>query len=293
VYAHKVFVQSEKVRATYIRVFREAFGDKFGKPEDKFVALGSPKYDKVINSRPEDFTLPADWRALLFKADGGKKKTVFYNTNISAILAEDEAYLQKLRAVLEVFRARAGDALLWWRPHPLNEATYRSMRPRLLGEYERITAEYKQGGWGIFDDTPDLHRAIAWSDAYFGDWSSLVTMCQRAGKPVIIQNVKLTDCTRYLPEAEAQPETERERVFRKDPATLKTESNCCYYERKAARLGDYIDSLIREGETGELSAAVARGVEIARELNAHADGTSGREIYRYVKDLILPGEAGP
>ncbi|MDR1320511.1 MAG: hypothetical protein LBK56_03655, partial [Gracilibacteraceae bacterium] len=27
VYAHKVFVQSEKVRATYIRVFREAFGD--------------------------------------------------------------------------------------------------------------------------------------------------------------------------------------------------------------------------------------------------------------------------
>jgi hypothetical protein len=248
VYAHKVFVQSEKVRATYIRVFREAFGDKFGKPEDKFVALGSPKYDKVINSRPEDFTLPEAWRALLFKADGGKKKTVFYNTNISAILAEDEAYLQKLRAVLEVFRAR-GDALLWWRPHPLNEATYRSMRPRLLGEYEQITAEYKQGGWGIFDDTPDLHRAIAWSDAYFGDWSSLVTMCQRAGKPIMIQD--------------------------------------------ATRLGDYIDSLIRDDETGELSAARARGEEIAREAGAFSNGTSGREIYRYVKDLVLSGEAGP
>jgi hypothetical protein len=65
VYAHKVAVQSEKVRGTYIRVFRERYGDSLGRPEDKFVALGSPKFDKVINAGREDFTLPDKWRELI------------------------------------------------------------------------------------------------------------------------------------------------------------------------------------------------------------------------------------
>jgi hypothetical protein len=34
-----------------------------------------------------------------------------------------------------------------------------------------------------------LERAIAVSDAYFGDGSSVVQLCQKAGMPVMIQNV--------------------------------------------------------------------------------------------------------
>ena len=196
-YAHKVIVQSESIRQDYIKHFKE-FEKKnncraaFGKPEDKFVALGSPKFDKAINSKPEDFALPPEWQRLIVKPDGTKKKGFFYNTTIAAILGGDEKYLQKIRHVLSVFR-NAPDVVLLWRPHPLNETTYQVMRPKLLDEYERIIGEYKHEGWGIFDDSPDLHRAIAWSDVYYGDGSSVMAMFDAVGKPVVVQNVGVRD----------------------------------------------------------------------------------------------------
>ncbi|GBU23461.1 hypothetical protein R83H12_00072 [Fibrobacteria bacterium R8-3-H12] len=192
-YAHKVIVQSESIRQSYIKYFKE-FEKKnncravFGKPEDKFVALGSPKFDKVINSKPEDFKLPPQWRQLIMKPDGTKKKVFFYNTTIAAILESDEKYLQKIRHVLGVFR-NAPDIVLLWRPHPLNEATYQAMRPRLLDEYEQIIEDYKRDGWGIFDDSSDLHRAVAWSNVYYGDMSSVVALFDAVGKPVVVQRV--------------------------------------------------------------------------------------------------------
>jgi hypothetical protein len=194
-YAHKIIVQSESIRQSYIKHFKE-FEKKnncravFGKPEDKFVALGSPKFDKAINSKPEDFALPPEWQRLIIKPDGTKKKVFFYNTTIAAILEGNEKYLQKIRHVLGVFR-NAQDVVLLWRPHPLNEATYQAMRPRLLDEYERIIADYKREGWGIFDDSSDLHRAIAWSDVYYGDVSSVMAMFDAVGKPVMVQNVEV------------------------------------------------------------------------------------------------------
>ena len=186
-YAQKVIVQSEKIRDTYIRVFKEAYGDRFGKPEEKFVALGSPKFDKVISSKREDFVLPKEWAKII-----AGKKAVFYNTSVTSILQGNEQYLEKLRHVLADFQDHE-EIALWWRPHPLNEATYSSMRPHLLDEYMKTVADYKREGWGIYDDTPNLHRALAWTDAYYGDWSSLVPMYGVTGKPVVIQDIENTD----------------------------------------------------------------------------------------------------
>lgn len=68
-----------------------------------------------------------------------------------------------------------------------------SMRPQLQEEYREVVEEYKTAGWGIYDDTPELERAIAMCDGYYGDCSSLVQLCQEAGKPVMIQNVDMID----------------------------------------------------------------------------------------------------
>ena len=185
VYAHRVFVQSKSERDAYIRIYKKVFGDRFGKPEDKFVALGSPKFDKVITSRREDFILPSEWIRLI-----GGRKIVFLNTSVGTILTAGEQYLKKLRDTLETFKKR-GDVVLWWRPHPLNEATYQAMRPQLLREYEQIAAEYKREGWGIFDDDSDLHRALAWSDAYYGDSSSIISLFGITGKPIMVGNTNV------------------------------------------------------------------------------------------------------
>ena len=86
VYAHKVIVQSEKIRDSYIQAFKKQYGGRFGRPEDKFIALGSPKFDKVVNSRREDYEIPAEWEKLLKNADGTHKKVVFCITEMEVVL---------------------------------------------------------------------------------------------------------------------------------------------------------------------------------------------------------------
>ncbi len=188
-YADKVFLQSESVRDTYIEVFTKIYGNSFGDPKEKFVASGSPKFDKVANSKKEDFELPVEWKNLI-----GEKKVILYNTSVSSILRGDSAYIDKLKDVLNYFKTK-NDVILWWRPHPLSTTTYDSMRPELLDEYLKLVEKYKDAGYGIYDDTPDLHRALACSDAYYGDRSSLVALYQLTGKPVLLQSlgVKTTD----------------------------------------------------------------------------------------------------
>lgn len=188
-YADKVFLQSESIRDTYIEVFTKTYGNSFGDPKEKFIALGSPKFDKVANSKKEDFELPENWKNLI-----GEKKVILYNTSVGSILKGDSSYIEKLKDVLGYFKTQ-NDVVLWWRPHPLSATTYDSMRPVLLDEYLKLVEDYKSAGYGIYDDTPDLHRALAWSDAYYGDRSSLVALYQFTGKPIMIQSlgVKTTD----------------------------------------------------------------------------------------------------
>jgi len=191
-YADKVIVQSEKVRQTHIRIFREFEKEhncigKFGNAEKKFIALGSPKFDAVLTAKREDCQIPDEWKRLIEKPDGSRKEVVLYNTGISGLLNGNEKELRKMEDVFGFFKKRDGMVLLW-RPHPLDEATCNAMRPRLLEEYKALEERYRDQGFGIYDDTADLHRAVAVSDAYYGDWGSLAALFQFAGKPVMIQN---------------------------------------------------------------------------------------------------------
>jgi hypothetical protein len=101
-------------------------------------------------------------------------------------------YPRKPRHVLGSYRNR-NDIVLWWRPHPFGESAYASMRPQLLEEYKEIVEGYKKEGWGIYDDTQDPHRAMAWTDAYYGDWSSLICMYMVTGKPAVLQIAHYAD----------------------------------------------------------------------------------------------------
>lgn len=192
VHADRVFVQSYKVRDDYISAI-QAFEKEhdcagyFGNVKEKIVASGSPKFDKVINSKPDDFSLPDEWKKLIEKPDGSQKKMVLYNTSIGPILKGNEKYIAKLQSVFDTFRNR-DNVVLWWRPHPLSEATYDTMRPQLFEEYKRLITEYRLEGYGIYDDTADLHRALSLSSAMYGDGTSLLQMYQCMKKPVMVQN---------------------------------------------------------------------------------------------------------
>lgn len=126
-----------------------------------------------------------------------RKKIVLYNTTIDAFLKYGEKAILKMKQVFHFF-AQQDDMLLIWRPHPLLEATLRSMRPGLLEAYLELVTYYKSNDIGIWDESSDLHRAIALSDAYYGDWSSLVDLYRVTGKPILIQNMDVLE-ERALP----------------------------------------------------------------------------------------------
>ncbi len=159
--------------------------------EKKILGLGSPKLDKALAAKKEKLELPEEWRRVIQKPSGEQKKIILYNTSVSALLQAGEAMISKMRRVFRIFQENQEDVALLWRPHPLIQATIESMRPQLWGEYETVVREYRKAGWGIYDDTPELDRAIGISDGYYGDPSSLVTLCRSAGMPVMIQSVEI------------------------------------------------------------------------------------------------------
>lgn len=198
IYADKVILQSENIRQIYIDEYRKAAAKRGMQVsreelEKKFLGLGSPKLDKAANARREEAAIPQEWLRIIQKTDGTYKKVIFYNTSITALLNSREKMLIKMQNVFRIFKERADEVALLWRPHPLIKDTIQSMLPALWEEYQKIVLQYKEEGWGIYDDTADLDRAIAVSDAYYGDSSSVVQLCQAAGLPIMIQNVDVLD----------------------------------------------------------------------------------------------------
>lgn len=194
--ADKVIVQSEKMKQIYVNEYLKAaqvnglggYHLDRKKLEEKFLGLGSPKFDKVLNTKKEDLEIPEEWLKIIEKPDGSWKKIIFYNTSIAALLGYREKMLEKMKWVFGIFKENVDEVALLWRPHPLIESTVKSMIPWLWIEYEKLVKQYKEDGWGIYDDTTDLNRAVTLSDAYYGDGSSVVQLCQEAQMPVMIQN---------------------------------------------------------------------------------------------------------
>ena len=128
---------------------------------------------------------------IIGKPNGELKKVIFYNISISTFLHYNEKWIEKIENTLRIFRDNQEEIALLWRPHPLIENTMKSMRPGMVERYREIRDRYIGEAWGIYDDTPDLDRAIAISDAYYGDRSSVVQLYQQTGKPVMIQNIEV------------------------------------------------------------------------------------------------------
>nr|WP_304970219.1 CDP-glycerol glycerophosphotransferase family protein [uncultured Schaedlerella sp.] len=194
--ADKVIVQSEAVKRIYIESIQKFEKEnqckgRFGDLDKKILPLGSPKLDRIkriIHSGKAE--IPEEWKDKIYRLDGTKKQMIFYNTTIDALLKHSETYMDKLKRVLTLFRNEKEFVLLW-RPHPLLETTIKSMRPDLYREYMQIVENYQEEGWGIYDETADIDRAIVISDAYYGDWSSVVEMYKLTEKPIMIQNCEV------------------------------------------------------------------------------------------------------
>lgn len=152
-------------------------------PDEKFLAFGSPKFDSIIHKCQNPMEPPEEWQRKM-----AGKKVYFYNTSINGMLGNTEVFLKKMEYVFDIFRGRE-DACLLWRPHPLLESTFDSMRKGYWPAYEDLKKRFIEEDIGILDLTPDIESTIALCDAYIGDSGTSVTsLFGVAGKPLFIFN---------------------------------------------------------------------------------------------------------
>ena len=169
--ADYIIIQAEKYRK---------FFDPY-LPKEKLVPLGSPKFDRTLRLCADPPQPPESWRQ---KMEG--KTVYFYNTSLNGMLGDTERFLKKMEYVFRCFEGRE-DACLLWRPHPLMESTFLSMRRGYKPRYDALRDEFIRKDMGIYDDTPDITNTIALSDAYIGDSGTSVTsLFGMAGKPQFI-----------------------------------------------------------------------------------------------------------
>ena len=187
--ADVTIVQSEVVRQAYVKSltqYTDQKDEEFWKK--RILGIGSPKIDKVMCVKREDYVLPKKWRTRI------KGKTVvLYNTSLGDfLLSDEEKALNKWKITIKKFSERS-DVILWWRPHPLMKATIDSMRPQISRKYDELINDYKESSIGIYDDSAELDRAIVWSDAYYGDRGSVLHLYEKTGKPMLIQDYSTED----------------------------------------------------------------------------------------------------
>ena len=154
---------------------------------NKFVVLGNPKYDKMKSLEKSEYPLRDDWKEKLLDESGNKKFTVLLDTTIEFFGGREKA-LRKVEEVIGFFEKQKDFALIW-RPHPLIKPTLRNMCPELIPTYVKLADRCKKLENCIFDDTNDMHTAMAWSDAFMGKYGSMIELYRVTKKPTIMLEI--------------------------------------------------------------------------------------------------------
>lgn len=149
--------------------------------KEKVLALGSPKTDCMLRIQ-DNYELPEIWRNRI-----RGRKVVMYNVSLNSVLQNGFQTILKMNYVFDYFKTNQ-DVVLWWRPHPLLKSTLKTMKPELLGAYEAMERKFILEKIGIYDMDTDSNRAIAATDAFIGDYSSMCGLYGMLGKPIFLMD---------------------------------------------------------------------------------------------------------
>jgi len=261
----------------------------------KYVALGSAKFDKVLQTNRENSPLPEEWAERI-----GGRKVLLYNTSLTAFLKSDDKFLERLRENIQTVSAR-DDIVLWWRPHPLMFPTLKSMRPALLDEYLKIVTDFQVNRKGIYDNSDDMHRAIAWSDGCLTNESSLMFLYLATGKPFTIEAIDKMLPDPYHNEGPrfVYPLDTRIEVMQQAKGANIGNWNCTIwwdmFDDEAKWQNVHFDNFLNRFIHYILYPEAYERAGLYRQLQmqmfhdfvANSDGTAGEKIYQHCKSCIL------
>lgn len=196
-HADLTIVQSEAMRQAYIDYLTEFAGEETRTIwEQKIRGDGSPlddaeRYEQERQREQYLQNMPSNWKKMVTRPDGSRKKIVLYGTNVATLMQHGADMIEKIRRCLKVFEESKEDVVLLWRPHPLFVQAIEKACPECADEYASIVRNYQEYAWGIYDNTQDSDCAVYVCDAYYGDSDSLAHKCEVLKKPVMIENVDI------------------------------------------------------------------------------------------------------
>ena len=135
--------------------------------------------------------MPEEWLTAIRRPDGSEKKVILYKMNASVLFQYGTEAVEKMREVFQLFQEHREDVTVVWRPDLNARDLLRRAKPEAWPGYRDLMQEYREGRWGIYDDSPDAERAALFCDAYYGDGGVEANRCHVLKKPVMIQNVNI------------------------------------------------------------------------------------------------------
>lgn len=196
VYADTVLVQSEQMKNVFVELLTKIAGEDTESMWMEKIAVWSPMLSEEKNKplrESGEKGVPEEWLTAIRRPDGSEKKVILYVVSASVLFQYGVKAVEKMREVFGVFREHEDDIAVIWRPDPNVRELLRRSRPEAWPGYRDILQQYREGGWGIYDDSPDAERAVRFCDAYYGDGGTMANRCHMLKKPVMIQNVEIRD----------------------------------------------------------------------------------------------------
>lgn len=270
--ADKVILASDTHKNEIAAVLKNDHKFTNSQINSKLVVLGSPKLDKVINSKKEEFVLPQQWIDVI-----GSKKVILLNLTLSNASINRNSLIENLENIFNIFKS-SKNVVLWFRPHPLLFDTFKNT----FKEYGQLLNKYRIDNYGILDESPDLHRAIKYSDAYYGAYSSVLGLYLATGKPTFWHSINNSNFEKNIFDIDY--------FIKKRIETMTTLFDSSYINMSKLDIDNeftlslpniisYVENI--NNLTNEYKRS-KRQMEIFRNFYKNANGTSGIEIYNHI-----------
>lgn len=199
VYSDKIIVSSEAIRKMYIKTLTEFAGENTKEIWERKVV-----FDKASISDLEDkkdvkklhkyvdgnIELPDEWKKLIINENGETKKVILFTLSSSTLLEYKEKMIDKIKRALATFKNNRSKVVLWWYENTYTLDVLKLKNSSLYQQYKAVIDDYINQGWGIYDSSGNIKRAVAISDAYYGDPDYAVNISMRKGIPVMVMNVE-------------------------------------------------------------------------------------------------------
>ena len=138
--------------------------------------------------------MPTEWLNKIYVVGSNgeivRKPVLLYYLAVDKLLFNSAHVVDKISRTLDTF-INQSDVVIWWMPSIGVDdiaCVLNDLVPETLEGYKKLVNDYISKDIGIYDESGNILRVVAMSDAYYGDEGMLMPVYTKIGKPVMIQD---------------------------------------------------------------------------------------------------------